>query len=91
MEDGGSIGGGFFFFFFSFGQGEDILILYPHRTRAAQRPLYLAPDDETDRGQGRDFLYEFEARKAAGHGNDGEAKDGTNFDGGMDGKESSSR
>lgn len=29
-------------------------------TRAAERPLYLAPEDEEDKGQGVDFLYEFE-------------------------------
>lgn len=28
-------------------------------TRAVKRPLYLAPDDEEDRGNGVDFLYEF--------------------------------
>ena len=26
-------------------------------TRAAKRPLYLAPEDEEDEGQGADFLY----------------------------------
>ncbi|MCJ1483736.1 hypothetical protein MMC06_003904 [Schaereria dolodes] len=29
-------------------------------TRAAQRPLYLTPDDEEDEGDGQDFLYEYE-------------------------------
>jgi hypothetical protein len=29
-------------------------------TRAAKRPLYLAPEDEKDEGQGADFLYELE-------------------------------
>lgn len=33
--------------------------------RAAERPLYLAPEDETDEGQGKDFLYEYEASKQA--------------------------
>ena len=34
-------------------------------TRAAERPLYLVPEDERDRGQGKDFLYEYEASKRA--------------------------
>lgn len=46
-------------------------------TRAAERPLYLAPEDEKDEGQGKGFLYEYEASKqaeangqaAAGNGN----------------------
>lgn len=29
-------------------------------TRAAKRPLYLAPEDEEDEGQGADFLYAYE-------------------------------
>ena len=29
-------------------------------TRAAERPLYLAPDDEKDAGGGAAFLYEYE-------------------------------
>lgn len=29
-------------------------------TRAMERPLYLAPEDEQDEGMGKDFLYEFE-------------------------------
>ena len=32
-------------------------------TRAAERPLYLAPEDERDEGRGKDFLYEYEARR----------------------------
>lgn len=28
--------------------------------RAAERPLYLAPEDEDDTGHGKDFLYQFE-------------------------------
>jgi hypothetical protein len=32
-------------------------------TRAVERPLYLAPEDEEDGGNGKDFLYEFEAEK----------------------------
>jgi len=32
-------------------------------TRAVERPLYLAPEDEGDGGNGKDFLYEFEAEK----------------------------
>lgn len=31
--------------------------------RAMERPLYLAPEDESDEGKGRDFLYEYEAEK----------------------------
>ncbi|KAL8822231.1 MAG: hypothetical protein Q9191_007028 [Dirinaria sp. TL-2023a] len=31
--------------------------------RAMGRPLYLAPEDESDEGRGRDFLYEYEAEK----------------------------
>ena len=30
-------------------------------TKAVERPLYLAPEDQNDRGDGKDFLYEFEA------------------------------
>ena len=32
-------------------------------TRAVERPLYLAPEDKEDKGDGKDFLYEFEAEK----------------------------
>jgi len=32
-------------------------------TRAVERPLYLAPEDEEDEGNGKDFLYEFEVEK----------------------------
>ncbi len=53
------------------------------RTRAAERPLYLAPEDERDEGRGKDFLYEFEAgkeREAGGDvgagGGDGEGGEG---------------
>ena len=31
--------------------------------RAMERPLYLAPEDEEDEGDGKDFLYEFEEEK----------------------------
>ena len=31
--------------------------------RAAERPLYLAPEDERDEGRGQAFLYEFEERR----------------------------
>lgn len=31
--------------------------------RAAERPLYLAPEDERDQGRGQAFLYEFEERR----------------------------
>lgn len=30
--------------------------------RAAERPLYLAPEDDSDDGNGEDFLYEYEKR-----------------------------
>lgn len=33
--------------------------------RAMERPLYLAPEDDEDEGNGKDFLYEYERRKAA--------------------------
>ncbi|KAM0795316.1 opioid growth factor receptor conserved region-domain-containing protein [Usnea florida] len=33
--------------------------------RAAERPLYLAPEDERDEGRGQAFLYEFEERRRA--------------------------
>ncbi|MCJ1435308.1 hypothetical protein MMC27_004680 [Xylographa pallens] len=32
-------------------------------TRAAERPLYLAPEDDRDDGEGLDFLYEYEEKK----------------------------
>lgn len=31
--------------------------------RAAKRPLFLAPEDEEDVGEGKDFLYEYEERR----------------------------
>ena len=34
--------------------------------RAAERPLYLAPEDERDGGKGKDFLYEYEAGRQVG-------------------------
>lgn len=34
-------------------------------TRAAERPLHLAPEEEEDEGQGKDFLYEYEASRQA--------------------------
>ncbi|MCJ1417541.1 hypothetical protein MMC32_003885 [Xylographa parallela] len=33
-------------------------------TRAAERPLYLAPEDDRDDGDGLDFLYEYEEKKS---------------------------
>ncbi|KAL8793041.1 MAG: hypothetical protein Q9195_004352 [Heterodermia aff. obscurata] len=42
-------------------------------TRAMERPLYLAPEDEEDQGMGKDFLYEFENQKDGGES----AKDGS--------------
>ena len=51
-------------------------------TRAAERPLYLAPEDERDGGKGKDFLYEFEAGKQVGEGaNDGDDAAVQNGDG----------
>ena len=35
-------------------------------TRAAKRELFLAPEDDEDRGKGADFLYELESRKKDG-------------------------
>ncbi|KAI9878499.1 MAG: hypothetical protein M1830_000731 [Pleopsidium flavum] len=32
-------------------------------TRAATRPLYIAPEDHRDEGKGADFLYEFEKKR----------------------------
>lgn len=34
-------------------------------TRAIKRPLYLAPEDDNDKGDGADFLYEYENDKKA--------------------------
>lgn len=43
-------------------------------TRAMERPLYLAPEDEEDEGMGKDFLYEFEEQKnGSENGRNGEA------------------
>lgn len=42
-------------------------------TRAAERPLYLAPQDEHDEGLGKDFLYEFEMGRGGGAEGDGDA------------------
>ena len=48
-----------------------------------ERPLYLAPQEESDRGRGKDFLYEFETGGGAevggergGDGVPGGGKDG---------------
>ncbi|KAL8684685.1 MAG: hypothetical protein Q9218_008189 [Villophora microphyllina] len=41
--------------------------------RAAERPLYLAPEDDKDIGQGKDFLYRFEEEKRMQDKADGEA------------------
>ena len=53
-------------------------------TRAVERPLYLAPEDDEDKGKGTDFLYEFERRNAGPNGEsegsnrgDGALKEGT--------------
>ena len=34
------------------------------RTRAAERPLFLAPEEDRDRGLGKRWLYEYEASRA---------------------------
>lgn len=36
--------------------------------RAAERPLFLAPEDERDEGRGVGFLYEFERGRGGGGG-----------------------
>ena len=46
-------------------------------TRAMERPLYLAPEDEEDKGMGKDFLYDFENQKNGGES----AKDGNDVPG----------
>lgn len=43
--------------------------------RAAERPMSLAPEDEEDKGQGKDFLYRYEeARKVVAHDGVGVSK-----------------
>ena len=52
-------------------------------TRAKERPLYLAPEDEVDEGTGKDFLYGFEKQGDGGEGikdRNGMPGDGTNSD-----------
>lgn len=49
-------------------------------TRAAERPLFIAPEDEEDGGKGAKFLYEFEAGRRAG-ASDGEVERGVSGDG----------
>ncbi|MCJ1320353.1 hypothetical protein MMC15_005691 [Xylographa vitiligo] len=44
-------------------------------TRAAERPLYLAPEDDEDEGEGLDFLYEYEEKKTRKGGMGSGAKD----------------
>jgi hypothetical protein len=39
--------------------------------RAAERPLFIAPEDEEDEGRGGGFLYEFEAGRGGGGGGGG--------------------
>ncbi|CAD6567827.1 MAG: hypothetical protein ASARMPREDX12_000812 [Alectoria sarmentosa] len=51
-------------------------------TRAAGRPLYLAPEDDRDEGQGQDFLYEYEASKQAEAYGDAAADRNGNDEGG---------
>ena len=48
-------------------------------TRAMERPLYLAPDDEVDEGMGKDFLYEFEAQNNPGGTCSGAAPGGVSY------------
>lgn len=50
-------------------------------TRAAERPLYLAPEDERDEGLGRDYLYEYEA-SGRGQGDGGAAVRNADGEGG---------
>ncbi|KAL8715632.1 MAG: hypothetical protein Q9225_006363, partial [Loekoesia sp. 1 TL-2023] len=38
--------------------------------RAAERPLYLAPEDEEDEGEGEEWLYRFEEERRKGDGVD---------------------
>ena len=40
-------------------------------TRAAKRPLFLAPEDEEDEGRGRGFLYELERMRGVKMGERG--------------------
>ncbi len=37
-------------------------------TRAAERPLYLAPEEDDDEGRREGFLYEFEFEAGRGEG-----------------------
>ncbi|KAF6224446.1 hypothetical protein HO133_011023 [Letharia lupina] len=55
-------------------------------TRAAERPLYLAPEDERDEGRGKDFLYEYEASRQAGANGDGDGGDGAREGNGQGGE-----
>lgn len=41
-------------------------------TRAAERPLYIAPEDETDEGRGARYLYEYEKEKEEKQGGMGD-------------------
>ena len=41
-------------------------------TRAAERPLYLAPEDEADDGEGQDYLYELEGIRSSSDGDEEE-------------------
>ncbi|MCJ1390406.1 hypothetical protein MMC18_003265 [Xylographa bjoerkii] len=52
-------------------------------TRAAERPLYLSPEDEGDEGEGLDFLYDYEDEKAR-RGRTGSHAEGGRGDGGGD-------
>ena len=45
-------------------------------TRAMERPLYLAPEDEQDEGMRQDFLYEFENQEDGGESADGNGMPG---------------
>lgn len=53
--------------------------------RAAERPLFLAPEDERDEGRGAGFLYEFEKGRGSGGREGGDDGDGV-ADGGVGGE-----
>ncbi|MCJ1252788.1 hypothetical protein MMC24_000594 [Lignoscripta atroalba] len=57
-------------------------------TRAAKRPLYLAPEDEEDEGEGQDFLYEYEEARDSENKAVGEASDGAGISKHLNGTES---
>ena len=44
-------------------------------TRAADRPLYLAPEDDADEGEGQDYLYEVEGVSSSSSGEEEESEE----------------